>query len=201
MNQSPLTNTGSWLLDILLLPGNALVYLLVTYAPPVAEFLQLRVIETGTLTITATAVVWLAAIVIAGTLLTKIREIDRSATAWVAACYGEIKRRIRVLKRRITATLAQRSQSRRQKDDALVVDMVRLTGRETAILRCLSAVDDGAVLTADEIAAQLGLPPRELTRVLQRLVELDLVKRRADSGRKRDGHCIATAGQMYLLSA
>jgi len=202
MNDNPaLADAGDRLLEIALLPGNALVYLLVSYAPPVADFLELNTGKTGTVTITASLVIWLAAIVFTGTLLTKVREIDRSVTAWIVACYEDLRRLVRVFKRRITSSLAFRFRRRSNDDDDLVLDNVQLANIETSVLRCLSRIDDGAILTTPEMATMLARPERELKKVLQRLVELGLIERRLDAWSNNDGHCIATAGQMYLLGA
>jgi hypothetical protein len=200
-DNSSLAGAGDWLLEILLLPGNAFVYLLVNYASPVADLFALRTDETGTVTITASVVIWLAAIVLTGTLLTKIRDIDRSITAWIVAGFNDIRRHIRVFKRRITSTLALRFRRNSNKDDDLVLSSVQLANIETSVLRCLSRIDDGAIMTTQEMAAALARPERELRKVLQRLVELGLIEHRSDRWTSNDGHCIATAGQMYLLGA
>jgi hypothetical protein len=202
MNQIPaMAEAGEWLLEILLLPGNALVYLLVSYAPRVADFLDLSTDEPGTVTVTASVVVWLSAIVLTGTLLTKIREVDRSMTAWLTACFEDACRWTRVLKRRISSSLSLRARRNSRQDDGFVLDSIQLANFETSVLRSLSSIDDGQILTTHELAARLARPERELKKVLRRLVELGLIERRSDSRTNRDGHCIATAGQMYLLGA
>jgi hypothetical protein len=178
-----------------------LVYLLVSYAPPVADFFDLSIDEPGTITVTVSVVIWLVAIVLTGTLLTKIREVDRSMTAWLTACFDDACRWIRVLKRRISSSLSFRAQKNSSKDDAFVVDSIQLAKLETSVLRCLSRIDDGAILTTHELATRLMRPERELKKVLRRLVELGLIEQRSDSLTNSDGHCIATAGQMYLLGA
>lgn len=197
-----LTDAREWLVNILLLPGDVFVYLLVTYAPPVADFLELSANTSGgVVSITASVLIWLAAIVITGTVLGRIRDLDRSMTAWVAARYNEAWRQIRVLRRRIVGWITLRSQRKHSDDESLIVDSLILKGLETAVLRCLSRIDDGAVLTTEEIAARVERPKRELQTALQRLAELELIKAGADKFSNRDGHCIATAGQMYLLGA
>jgi hypothetical protein len=191
----------TWLVDVLLLPGDAFVYLLVTYMPPVAKFLDLGTDERGVVTITSAVVVWLAAIILTGTALGKVRDIDRSLTARVAAAFEEVRRLIRVTRRRIIASLALRGQRKRGNDESLIVASLELARLETAVLRCLSAIDDGAVMTNEEIAARLKRPNREIRAALQRLTELDLIRRATDNFVGKHGHCIATAGQMYLLGA
>lgn len=194
-----ISDAGVLIVEILRLPGDAFVYLLVTYAPPVAEFLELRIDgNSGVVSITASILIWLAAIGVSGTLLHKMREIDRTLTAWIVAHYREARRLTRILKRRIAAWISSRGGEARS-DDSLVVEAVSLAGIETAVLRCLSTIDDGAVLTADEIAAKLDRSRRELKPALNRLVELDFVKPDSDSVTDTVGLRIATAGQMYLL--
>jgi hypothetical protein len=188
-------------IEVLLLPGEAVVFLLVNYSPPVADYFSLSTDETSTVTITAAVVIWLAAIAVTGTLVSKIRELDRTMTDWIVAGFEEIRRQVRVLKRRITSSLALRLRSRSNNDEAMTLDSIQLARLETSILRCLSRIDNGAILTTGEMAAKLATPERELKRTLQRLVELGLVESRSDSLTHSDGHCIATAGQMYLLGA
>jgi len=188
-------------IEVLLLPGEAVVYLLANYSPPVAHYFELSTDETSTFTITAAVVIWLAAIAVTGTLVSKIRELDRAMTDWIVAGFEEFRRGARVLKRRITSSLALRMRRGSSNDEAMILDSVQLARLETSVLRCLSRIDDGAILTTGEMAAKISTPERELNRTLQRLVELGLVERRSDSLTHSDGHCIATAGQMYLLGA
>ena len=193
-------DVGSRLFEILILPGDAVLYLLFTYAPGIADFLELgRDDFGGTVSISVAVLIWLTAILVAGTTLGKLRELDRRLTARIAACYAETQRLIRILKRRLVTSITFRPRETHSENESLVVDTFELAATETALLRCLSSIDDGAVLTIDEIAAKLDRPQREIKSILQRLVELDLVKPSADSFTNKDGHRIATAGQMYLL--
>jgi hypothetical protein len=190
---------GSRLFDIFILPGDVVVHLLVTYAPSVATLFKLgRDDLGGTLSITVAVLAWLAAIMVTGTALSKLRELDRRLTDHVAAGYREIQRLIRVLKRRIATSFAARSTAKTNDED-LVVDAIALEGVETAVLRCLACIDDGAVLSTDDIAAQIRRPQREVMSIVQRLIELEMIKPGFDSFSNKDGHRISTAGQMYLL--
>ena len=191
-----ISDLGSWALDILILPGNAFVYLLIHHVPVVAEFLELGSTDYGgVFAIWAAVLIWLAAIIAGGTLLSAIRDIDRRLTSWALGRYAELKRLVRVLRRRILGMIARR----RSKEDDLVVETVSLANLETAVLRCLSSIEDGAVLTIDEIAVTLRRPKRELTPVMRRLIELDFIQAGSDSFTRKQGHRIGAAGQMYLL--
>ena len=191
-----ISDLGSWALDILILPGNAFVYLLIHHAPAVAEFLELGSTDYGgVFAIGAAVVIWLAAIIAGGTLLSAIRDIDRRLTSWALGRYAELARLVRVLRRRILGMISRR----RSKEEDLVVETVSLANVETAVLRCLSSIEDGAVLTIDEIAATLKRPKRELMPVMRRLIELDFIQAGSDSFTRKQGHRIGAAGQMYLL--
>lgn len=194
--QFTVSDVGSWALDVLILPGDLFLYLLINHAPGVAEFFELGTEDYGgVVAIWAAVLIWLAAIIIAGSLLNAIRNIDRKLTSWALGHCAELGRRFRVTKRRIAGLIARR----RVRDEDLVVETVSLANLETAVLRCLSGIDDGDVLTIDEIAAKLSRPKRELLPVMRRLAELEFVEPARDTFSNRSGHRIGTAGQMYLL--
>jgi hypothetical protein len=85
--------------------------------------------------------------------------------------------------------------------DRYEIGSIDLATDETIVLRCLSGIEDGAVLTLDEIATKLGCSTRAVIPVLRHLMDLELIERGADKATQREGHRIAVAGQMYLLGA
>jgi hypothetical protein len=190
------SDIGSWGLEILVLPGNVFLYLVINHLPRVAEFFELGTEDFGgVVAIWAAVLIWLAAIIVAGSLLSAIRDLDRRLTSWALGRWEELKRLLRVLRRRVAGLIARR----RASSEDLVVETVDLAGIETAVLRCLSRIDDGDVLTLDEIAASLRRPARDLKPVLRRLIDLGFVQSGSDSFSKKNGHRIGPAGQMYLL--
>jgi hypothetical protein len=191
-----ISDIGAWGLEILVLPGNAFLYLLINHVPRVAEFFELGSEDFGGVAaIWVSVVIWLAAIILAGSLLSAIRDLDRRMTSWVLGRWEELMRQLRVLRRRIGGLIARR----RAADDDLVVETINLAGIETAVLRCLSSIDDGDVLTIEEIAASLRRPARDLKPVVRRLTDLGFVQSGSHAFSKKNGHRIGTAGQMYLL--
>lgn len=194
------SDLGSLALDILILPGDAFLYLLINHLPGIAEFFELGTEDYGGVpAIWAAIVIWLAAIIAAGALLTAIRDFDRKLTSWVLGRCEEIMRRLRILRRRIGGLIAFRLQ-RQPDDEDLIVESVSLKNIETAVLRRLSSIEDGDVLTVEEIAAGLKVAPRDLQPVIWRLAELGFVERGSDSFTRKSGHRIGAAGQMYLIS-
>jgi hypothetical protein len=189
-----------WLLDILVIPGDALIYLLLTYAPDAAEFFELSSDDYGgAVSLWASVLIWLAALIIVGTILSAIRALDRKLTAWVAERFAELGRRFRVFRRLLVTSLRMRSWRKASAVEGLEIGSVELAADETTVLRCLSSIDDGAVLTLDEIAAKLGCSTRAVIPVLRHLSDLRFIERGAEKVTQREGHRIAVAGQMYLI--
>jgi biotin operon repressor len=195
-------DVGPYLLDILVIPGDALIGLVITYAPELAEFFELGTEDYGgTVSIWLSILIWLAALIIAGTIVNAIRALDRRLTTWIVGVFSEMARRLRVFRRLLVTSLRLGSWRKASDVDGLEVESVALVADEKMVLRCLSAIDDGAVLTLDEIAAKLGCSKQTVIPVLKHLMDLRLVEHGAEKATRREGHRIAVAGQMYLLGA
>jgi hypothetical protein len=68
------------------------------------------------------------------------------------------------------------------------------------LLRRLTSIDDGAVLTIEELAAQLKRPLPHIKAAHQRLEGFRLIEPGQDKYAKRDGLRITKAGQMVLIA-
>lgn len=195
-----IADAGPWLLDILVIPGDALIYLLLTYAPDVAEFLELSSDSYGgAVSIWVSVIIWLAALFVVGTILSAIRALDRRITTWIAGQFAELVRRLRVFRRLFITSLRLRSWRSASAIESIGVESVKLAADETTVLRCFSTIEDGAVLTLNEIAAKLGCSTRAVIPVLRHLSDLGFIERSTEKVTQREGHRIAVAGQMYLI--
>lgn len=193
-----ISDIGPWLIDVLLVPGDALLTLLVTYAPGIADFLELDASSRGgVFVVWSSFMLWLAALVITATAINFIRELDRRATSWIGGRYAEGLRWCRVFRRRIVTTVAR---SRRAGADVLV-ESINLPKTETVALRCLAGLEDGAVMTLDDLATRLNCPKRAARNVIAKLTDLGFIENGTDRLTRCNGHRIAAAGQMYLLGA
>lgn len=191
---------GAWFVDLALLPGDLALHYLATYAPGVAAFLELdRGDYGGAFAIWASAMIWLLALLAAGVLLNALRNLDRNLTAYLAGRYAEACRVLRVLRRRCAAWATDFMRRRERGDAGLRIEPVILEQIERGVLRCLTNIDDGAVLTLEEVAARLKSSAREVKAAVGRLIELQLIEPGRDGFDKREGHRITPAGQMYLL--
>ena len=80
-----------WLLDVLVIPGDFVISLLLSYAPDAAEFLELSSDSYGgAVSIWLSVLIWLAAMFIAGTILNAIRTLDRRLTDWLEQHFSYI---------------------------------------------------------------------------------------------------------------
>lgn len=194
-------DVGNWLIEILLFPGDGFIYLMLNHAPAAADFFGLDPSDYGGgLAMWLAALIWLAGIIVGGTVINFVRELDKRATAWIVGRYLRARSRLRALRRRLVSMFSTRGR-RRRGNDGFSVDMVTLANTETLVLRCLSNIDDGAVMTLDEIASKVDRTKREVKLVVKKLMDLDFVETGADEYLRKKGHRIATAGQIYLLGS
>ncbi|MDX1563651.1 MAG: hypothetical protein R3305_12025 [Gammaproteobacteria bacterium] len=199
--QATISDVGIWLVDLALWPGNALLDALMTYAPGVATFLELSADNRdGAYVVWASILLWLAALAIAGTVINKIRELDRTLTAFIAGGYAEAARRARVLRRRVVSFVGQRIQARKAAAGTIDVADVRLGKRDVAVLRRLTKLDEDHVISHEALAAQLNCGSAEIGAVLRRLEELGFVERGYEALSGDRGHRITSSGQMYLVA-
>ncbi len=195
-----IADSGIWLMDLAILPGDALIYLVLTYAPALAEFLELSSADFGsTYAFGAGAIIWIASLLAVATFISFIRELDRRATTWLAGRYMSGLSRLRAIRRRLQTFVTSRLIRRRASSNGFSVDAISLAASETVVLRCLSSEQDNSVLTLDEIALKVKRPAKEISRVIRHLRELELIEPCQDKRLRKDGHRIAAAGQLYLL--
>ena len=81
------------------------------------------------------------------------------------------------------------------------VSDISLDGIETSVLRCLTQIDDGSVLTPGELSVRIKRPGSDLKKIINRLSDLELIESASDRLTEVKGFRIAPAGQMYLLGA
>jgi hypothetical protein len=196
-----ISDLQTWGLDLLVLPGNTVLYWLLTYLPGAARFLELGDGDyDGPIAIGLSVVLWLLALVVLGIGLDAIRNFDRNLTAFVASRIAEGRRQLRVFKRRASVWIAALTKGH-GKADGLRVEPLMLEPTERAVLRCLTGIDDGAVMTFAELSAQLNRPVRDVKSAYGRLRELELIEHGRDRQARHEGLRITTAGQMYLLGS
>ena len=188
------------LLDWLRLPGEAATAWLIGHVPAVAELLA---VDDGrgraTLVITLSVLTWLAAVLLAGFIVEKIRDIDRKLTSYVTGRYAESKRQIRILRRRIASYFGALRERKDRVEPVIGVGVITLPQLEARLLRCFGSEGTLRSLSADDIARQLKLSLQPVEAGIRHLLDQHLVERAFGSDEGRETHRITQAGQIYLL--
>lgn len=193
---------GSSLFEVFVLPGNAFVYGVENYIPQLAAAMNLPAgAYDGVTAIWAAVIIWLAVIVIAGTILNAIRDFLYRLRSRLSAYYRELTRVVRILRRRLRTAIGTRLNRGLDAGDSVIVDHIRLSSAENAVLRQLTRVEDGEVISIEQLAARIGCTAKAIEPILLRLVDLEMVESGKDRWSDRVGFRIVTAGQMYLLGA
>lgn len=103
-----LGDVEAWALYLLFLPGDAAIAALVEHVPGLARFLELGANDYGgTLSICLSIVAWLILLIVIGLVWNAIRNLDRALTAYVVGRIDELRRQLRIARRRITSWIGQ----------------------------------------------------------------------------------------------
>jgi hypothetical protein len=186
------------LLNVLRLPGETATAWLGTHTPGFAEFLR---IDDGTnqatLVITLSVLAWIAAALLLGFIIEKIRDFDRTVTSYLSGRYAEAGRQLRILRRRLASAIGAIRE--REQAPTIAVTEINLERHAATVLRCYGSAGDLRSLSASDVATRLKLSLREVEQVLRGLMEHQLVERAFGTDEGREGHRITQAGQIYLL--
>jgi hypothetical protein len=187
-------------MQVLLLPGDLALNLLMRHAPALAAFFELGSDDyRGTVSLVFSVLFWLAVVGTIGVTLNVVRNADRWLTAWLGGHLREGRRLIRVGLRMIHSRIGQLRRRSRERHEVPLVAELRLDSFDSAVLRCFGAVGDLHVLAADEVAQSLRTSMRRVESALGRLRNHRLVEPAFGTDRGRDTHQITRAGQIYLL--
>jgi hypothetical protein len=188
----------AWTVYLFFLPGDTLLFLLVEYAPDVASFFAVGPdSDGGSLSMVLSITAWLIIFIV----ISLIRDFDRALTANLSLRYREVERQLRVLRRMVSSRIGLIWHKHHSKTPTLHVAGIELSELEIDVLRCYSAADEFRVVAAEDIAATLEVPRRQVRTALRRLTQLHLIQPSFSTDEGREGHVITKAGQLYLLEA
>jgi len=194
-----ISDLWDWLAQLALMPGDVIIYLMLMHTPAVTGFFELSTADYGGSFSRFLSIATLLVTFIAVTMTYQaIRNADRALTSHIVAGYRELRRMLRIMRRRVVSWYGL-MRSRRESSPQLQVAGVELGDLEHSVLRCYASVDEVLVLTPREVAARLRLSPGQVEHALRRLGEFHLVERSFGTDEGEDGHHISQAGQMYLI--
>ncbi len=184
----------------LLLPGEKAAAWLVESVPAIAE---LFAVDDGrgrtTLVITLAVLAWLAALLVLGYIVEKIRDFDRKLTSYVSGRYAEAQRQIRILRRRFASAFGRIREQKERVEPVIGVDVVTLPQIEARLLRCFGSEGTLRALSSDDLARKLKLSLQPVEDGIRHLHNEHLVERAFGTDDGRETHRITQAGQIYLL--
>jgi hypothetical protein len=195
-----ISDAGAWLMQIVLLPGDAALSLVLRYAPAAAGFLELGADDYGsTLSLVVSVVFWVVVVALLGLTINLVRNFDHWLTAWFGHLGGEILRRLRVSRRLLMSRIGQLRRQRQERATEPMVAEVALDTFDAAVLRCYAGAGDMRVVASDEVANSLRASLRRVETALGRLRGYRLIEPAFGTDRGRETHQITRAGQIYLL--
>lgn len=203
--QFTLSDVWLWIVHVYFLPGDAVLWAALTYAPGLATFLELGPGSYhGLFTAMVSGGVWLVALVIIGVVYGLVRNLDQALTACVVRYYREWRRRFRVLR---TWTLCQlRALKLRlplwQHEAAPELDLgeLELSDLERDVLRSTALLAPGYVYTAIDIAGSLEIRRSEAIRTLDRLRSLQLLETGFSASDGERGYRLSQSGRFFVMS-
>ncbi len=203
--QFTLSDVWLWVVHVYFVPGDAVLWMLLTYVPGLAIFLELGPGNYhGLFTALVSGGIWLVALIIAGVTYGLVRNLDQALTAVVVRYYREWRRRYRVARtwtacqlRGLTRRLPVR---RHEAAPELVLGELELSELEHEVLRATALLAPGYVYTASDIAGSLDIRRREAKRALDRLKSLHLLDTGFSASDGESGYRLSQSGRFLVMS-
>ena len=203
--QFTLSDVWLWIVHAYFLPGDAVLWVLLTYTPGLAAFLELGPGSYhGLFTAMVSGTVWLVALVIVGVVYGLVRNVDQALTALVIRYYLEWRRRFRVLR---TWTACQLREirlglplSRHERGPEIDLGELELSELEQNVLRSTALLAPGYVYTASDIAGSLEIRRGQAKRTLDRLKSLQLLETGFSASDGETGYRLSQSGRLLVMS-
>lgn len=203
--QFTLTDVRLFLAELFFLPGDAILWLVLRYAPGLGRFLELGPDSYGgLLSAMLSAAVWLFAIVMLGAVFALLRDLDQALTRRISTFYGDWQRRGRIARRWLVCRarlIGAALRLRRRRPAAEVhLDEVELDELEIDVLRSHALLAPGCLLGVGDLAVSLEIRRAAAQRALDRLERLALIQRGLGTSDGETGYCLTAPGQFVLAA-
>lgn len=191
--------------DLFFVPGNYVLSILVTKLPQLAQFLGLSSDDySGVLSGFLSALVWLALAMLVGAAIELCRRAVRTVTRSIANLWRDLLRAARMTRTWVASRIHQfkhRKRAARRDVASEHVEIHDLDDLELAALRSHATLKPGFMMTATDLADDLGIRTSESQRMLSKLTGLRLVHRSAGGGRdEEEGYVLSRLGQSFLAA-
>ncbi len=188
-----------WAAEAFFLPGDWSIWALARYAPGLARFLELDAdAYGGVISGFVSAFSWLALLLGIIIVYQSIRRFDDALTMRVRQAYVEGRRRARIA----WASLRYRLRSGKPAVPEPQIEFsetLELAPAQLKVLRAALDVEPPYALALGEIASEIGVSRREAERLLEGLIELELLSTAFGGGDGESAYTITPSGRAYLI--
>lgn len=194
-----------WAVQLFFVPGNSVLWLMLTYLPGFASFLELGSGSyNGLFTAIVSVAIWLFVIVMGGVLLGAVRNFDRALTAMFIRTYDELLRKLRVFRRwsycqfqRLRAAMLIR---RQRSSFDMDLDELDLDDLEIEVLRSHALLAPGFVMGVSELAGSLEIRRNQAQQLVEKLEKLTLLQRGFAESDGGTGYRLSQPGRFVLMA-
>jgi DNA-binding MarR family transcriptional regulator len=186
--------------DLFFLPGDSLIFGLVTYVPPVARLLGIGTPDYGGVASAVfSACAWFIVFMTCSIAYHFVLDVDRRITGSLQHFCSSTALRLRIgrtlLRQRLRLWLAL---LHRERPRAVVVPEVELTKGQLCVLQLHSTLPAGYSLTVSEVASAIGARKATTQDLLATLVDLGLLSRAMGGSDDESSYSLTAAGQALL---
>lgn len=188
-----------WLAQAYFLPGDWLIWLAVTRAPFIADFLEVSTGDYGgLLSGFLSGGVWLATFIGILLICHSVRVVDAVLTTRLRNAYDFLLRRIRVttqlMKHRLT-----RGFSGRRVEQIEFSEELDLDATELRTLAAYAGVEPPYALGVSEVATQIRSSKRDTQALLEKLTKLQLLRRATGTADGEHAYLLSPSGRALLV--
>lgn len=193
------TDLGLWLHHVFFLPGDWMIWMILRYTPEIGRFLEVDTREYGTSFSALLSVFsWLVIIVAIMMALHYLAAIDRAVTGLLRGIVARVLMRVHALRRAFGGWFRRRRDALR--GAAKRGELPALSTEELRVLKAHAYVNPRSALALSDLVRATGVPRAQIIEILDRLREMHLIDRRADSLSSEAGYRLTDPGR-DLLSA
>ncbi len=195
-----LADLPGWLGELFFIPGDGLLWMLVTYAPGLAQFLEISPTDYGgTLAAFLSTCAWLTTFVAGSIAYQWVLDADRRLTRAVGGLFKDSVMRARIASKLLRQRWRQWLTRSRPTDRLEFAEDVELAPLQLRALELHSELAAGYALPVRETAGALDISVRATQDMLDKLKSLGLLERTIGGADGESAYKLAAAGRALLM--